>query len=78
MGAWQVCPHPFEQHFSEPGQLASDSHSSTQIPAPLGGGQAPGFPQVVLPIDGYTIGITTNTRAINIFPINARFIVYSP
>lgn len=41
-GSMQLRPHPFEQHFCDPSQFASDWHSSMQIPIP-GWGQLPGL-----------------------------------
>lgn len=47
LGTWQVCPHPFEQHFFIPEHSVSTSQLSTQAAAnPLafsGAGQSPCF-----------------------------------
>lgn len=47
LGTWQVCPHPFEQHFFTPEHSLSASQLSTQAAAnPLafsGAGQSPCF-----------------------------------
>ena len=45
-GFMQTCPHPLEQHFSEPEPSSSPRQTSTQMPiwSGLGLGQNSGFP----------------------------------